>query len=245
MIRPFTCICMFLAAGSGMYVYQSKHRVQVLDREIARTLKAADAARDRLGVLRAEWALLNEPDRLQDLAGRFLNVRPMAPTQFVSMADLPHRLPPPGAAIAPPAPLPDTPEETQVPMAAAPPAPAPAAKPAPAPAPAQIAAAQPAPAKPAPERTNAERPAVEKAAYRPAAPAPAPRAPQPMPDTTGLPASAASAIARIARGGAADPSNPAVASALGTTRSWLPTAVAISPARATQINAAPPAHEAP
>ena len=26
MIRPFTCICMLLAGGSGLYLYQSKHR---------------------------------------------------------------------------------------------------------------------------------------------------------------------------------------------------------------------------
>ena len=40
----------------------------MLDREIGRTIKQIDATRDRTGMLRAEWALLNEPDRLAELA---------------------------------------------------------------------------------------------------------------------------------------------------------------------------------
>ena len=32
MIRPITCVCFLLACGSGLYLYQSKHRVQLLDR---------------------------------------------------------------------------------------------------------------------------------------------------------------------------------------------------------------------
>ena len=34
MIRPVTCVCFLLACGSGLYVYQSKHRVQLIDRDI-------------------------------------------------------------------------------------------------------------------------------------------------------------------------------------------------------------------
>ena len=43
MIRPITCVCFLLACGSGLYVYQSKHRVQVLDRKIEKTVRATDA----------------------------------------------------------------------------------------------------------------------------------------------------------------------------------------------------------
>ena len=46
MIRPLTLICMLLACGSGLYLYQTKHRVQMLDREIAQTVQATMAARD-------------------------------------------------------------------------------------------------------------------------------------------------------------------------------------------------------
>lgn len=97
MIRPLTCVCMLLAGGSGLYLYQSKHRAHMLDREITRTLKQADATRERIGALRAEWAVLNEPERLADLSQHHLGLRTLAPGQFVTLADLGAKLPPPVA----------------------------------------------------------------------------------------------------------------------------------------------------
>lgn len=178
MIRPFTCVCMLLAGGSGLYLYQSKHRAQLLDREIGRVLKQTEVARDRIGVLRAEWAVLNEPERLAELSQQHLGLRQLSPTQFVAVADLGTRLPPamaPGAvftpadepvvaaSVAPPPPAPRAPP-IQAPRAAAP---VPAAPP-----PAAVArapASTPAPAPPRP----APRPAAE-APVQVAAPAPAP-----------------------------------------------------------------------
>ena len=48
MIRPFTCVCFLLACGSGLYLYQAKHRVQMIDREIEKTVRATD------GIARAD-----------------------------------------------------------------------------------------------------------------------------------------------------------------------------------------------
>jgi len=56
-------------------------KVEKLHRDIA-------AARSRLGVLKAEWAYLNRPDRLRDLAElNFdkLGLLPLAPEQFGSI----------------------------------------------------------------------------------------------------------------------------------------------------------------
>ncbi len=104
MIRPLTCVCMLLAGGSGLYLYQTKHRALLLDREIAHTVKQTEAAHERITALRAEWALLNEPERLAELNTQHLGLRSLAPTQFVALADLPSRLPaplPPGSVIIP------------------------------------------------------------------------------------------------------------------------------------------------
>ncbi len=124
MIRPFTCICMLLAAGSGLYLYQTKHRAQMLDREIGRTLKQIDQARDRIGALKGEWALLSEPERLNELAGQHLALKTLAPTQFVAMADLATRLPaplPPGSMLPPmDEPAPSQPIAAAKPILAAP-----------------------------------------------------------------------------------------------------------------------------
>jgi hypothetical protein len=97
MIRPLTFICLLGAFGSGLYLYTEKHRAILLDREIGRAIHGTEAARQRTGLLRAEWALLNDPGRLQDMADKYLALKPMAPGQFVQLADLSTRLPPPVA----------------------------------------------------------------------------------------------------------------------------------------------------
>jgi hypothetical protein len=128
MIRPFTLICLLLACGSGLYLYSAKHRVQMIDREIEKTVRATDDLREQSRVLHAEWTLQNDPQRLQALADQFLNLKTVTPGQFTSMADLDSRLP------AVPAPEPPAPEQQPVPVAQAPqpeelppPAPPPAA----------------------------------------------------------------------------------------------------------------------
>jgi hypothetical protein len=109
MIRPVTCICFLLACGAGLYVYQSKHRVQVLDREIEKTVRATDAVREQTRVLHAEWTLMNDPQRLQALANQFLSLKNVTPGQFTSMTDLGSRLPAVRAPEAVPAELVDVP----------------------------------------------------------------------------------------------------------------------------------------
>ncbi|MCW3475887.1 cell division protein FtsL, partial [Limobrevibacterium gyesilva] len=178
MIRPFTCVCLVLAAGSGLYLYQTKHRAQMLDREIARTMRAVDTARQRSGLLRAEYALLNDPSRLAELSEQLLpTLKTTTPGQFSTWADLERRLPAVGAPPQPPTPLePDAPA-AEVPVAAAKPEPRPeAARPEsarPEPARAAIASAQPrVPAAPAAQQVAVQQVAATSAP----APRPAPRA---------------------------------------------------------------------
>jgi len=92
MIRPATCITAALAFGSGLYLYQTKHQAQVLDKQIEHTVKAAAAARTQTRDLAATWSLLGNPARLQQLSVQFLDIKPIALGQFVSMAELDTRL---------------------------------------------------------------------------------------------------------------------------------------------------------
>ena len=95
MIRPATYVCLLLAGVSGLALYQSKHRTHLLDREIMRTLRATAQTEERIAVLRTEWALLNEPERLAELSQRHLGLRTLAPEQFVPVAEIAARLPAP------------------------------------------------------------------------------------------------------------------------------------------------------
>lgn len=166
MIRPVTCICMLLAGASGLYLYQSKHRAQLLDREIVRTIRATAQTRERIGMLRAEWALLNEPDRLAELSQQHLTLRTLSPQQFVPVAELASRLPIPAAPDpvaeeeAPPAVV-----EAPAPRPVLPPAARPA--PSPAPQPSQLAARTPAPAREAPAREASPRQSSPEPIWQP------------------------------------------------------------------------------
>ncbi len=97
MIRPFTCLTFLLACGSGLYLYQSKHRVKLLDEQIEQTAHSTDALREQTRMLSAEWTLLNDPERLRQLATQFLTLQTVSPNQFTSLAELDSRLPPPVA----------------------------------------------------------------------------------------------------------------------------------------------------
>jgi hypothetical protein len=174
MIRPFTILCFLLACGSGLYLYQTKHRVQMLDREIERTVHMTEATHDQTRLLGAEWMLLNDPERLRALADQFLALRTVAPTQFTTLADLDHRLPP---VLGPDAPLEPVPEpEVMTPMVPPPATPAAPAAPPVAAAPAAAPAPQ---APPAPHPATSDQIAERKPpAERPAAPPPHPAEPR-------------------------------------------------------------------
>ena len=176
MIRPFTCLCFLLACGSGLYLYQSKHRVQLLDRQIEDTVRGTEKLREQIRVMHAEWTLLNDPQRLQTLADQFLTLKTVAPGQFTNMAELDNRLP---AVQAPAAAPPPDPEPVPV-------AQGPDAVPVEQPKPAALAAlaAKPSETHPAtpsqqPAQTQPSKPA--EVAVAPSPPRPPERKPPPRP----------------------------------------------------------------
>lgn len=175
MIRPLTCVCMLLAGGSGLYLYQSKHQAQMLDREITRTLKATDAGRARIRLLRDEWDTLSEPDHLAVLSQSHLSLKALMPGQYATAAELGARLPPPVTPGAVPAPV----EEDTAAALPVPPPPAAVMPPA-APVPARpIVSIAKAPPVPNPLAAPLPRPPVQVASVLPlpVAPLPAPKPP--------------------------------------------------------------------
>jgi hypothetical protein len=97
MIRPLSLLCIALAAGSGLYLYQAKHHGRMLDKQIRDVREQTETTRARIEVLRAEYTLLNDPSRLAELVAVNLPVlKPTQPAQWTSMAELDKRLPPVG-----------------------------------------------------------------------------------------------------------------------------------------------------
>jgi len=84
---------MLLAGAAELYLYQVKHRTRMLELTIEHIEHDAAAARARTELLRAEYAVQNDPNRLQDLASHYLALQPIQPSQFVQMSEIARHLP--------------------------------------------------------------------------------------------------------------------------------------------------------
>lgn len=94
--RPFTCCCAVLAIASGFFLYTKKHQTTLLDQQISKIVSDTERVRSQTAMLRTEWALENQPERLSRLAEQHLTgLHTMDPVQFVRMADLSAHLPSP------------------------------------------------------------------------------------------------------------------------------------------------------
>ena len=105
MIRPITIVTFLMACGSGLYLYQSKHEVQLLDRTIEKSVRDTTALREQSRLLSAEWTMLNDPDRLRQFSDTYLSLKTINPAQFTSLNDLDNRLPAPRIETPAPAPV--------------------------------------------------------------------------------------------------------------------------------------------
>jgi len=72
-------------------LYSLKHYTGVAADRV-RILESKIAEQDEgLRILRAEWSHLNQADRLQTLAERYLDLEPLGPPQLAQLRDLPLR----------------------------------------------------------------------------------------------------------------------------------------------------------
>lgn len=93
MFRPLTVIAITAFCVVGWNVYRAEDSARQLDRELRDLTRRVEQARDRTQVLKAEWALLNEPERLRQVAQKYLPLETMTPAQFIRLAELGGRLP--------------------------------------------------------------------------------------------------------------------------------------------------------
>jgi cell division protein FtsL len=100
MIRFTTLFWALLVAASGYAMFQVKYEVVQLEDELARVTRQIGADREQIRVLSAEWSFLNQPQRLEQLAKRHLNLGPIGTQQIGRIDQLPRRSPMPPAAVA-------------------------------------------------------------------------------------------------------------------------------------------------
>jgi len=78
---------------AAAYVYRIKMDSTSRTERVLRLHAEIREQRDAIAVLRAEWARLDAPLRLQGLAERHLPLKPLSATQYDSLKNLPERPP--------------------------------------------------------------------------------------------------------------------------------------------------------
>ena len=84
---------------AAAFVYKIKFDSTLQAERVAKVAGELRRERNVTATLRAEWAKLDTPGRVQGLADRHLALRPLRPTQFDSLDRLPER---PPALVPPP-----------------------------------------------------------------------------------------------------------------------------------------------
>ncbi|MBX6426543.1 MAG: hypothetical protein IRZ09_11550 [Variibacter sp.] len=86
---------------SAAWVYKIKFDATSQAEQVSKLRAEIRRERDAMAILRAEWAQLDRPERIQALAQRHLTLRPADVSQFDPLDKLPERprpLVPPGTA---------------------------------------------------------------------------------------------------------------------------------------------------
>ena len=88
-----------LVLASGFATFNVKYAVQGIDDELARVRRQMLAETQEIRVFSAEWAYLNQPERLAELNRNFLQLAPMTTKQLQGrVEELALRAPPAGGA---------------------------------------------------------------------------------------------------------------------------------------------------
>jgi hypothetical protein len=96
-MRPVLYVLSFLALiALGFWAYRENYATQAALKEVEALQRQIVGLREALTVQKAEWAYLNRPDRLRELAtANFdrLGLLPMEPTQFGTAAQVAYPAP--------------------------------------------------------------------------------------------------------------------------------------------------------
>ena len=86
------CVLVPLVVAAA-YVYEIKFESTLRAERVAKMRGDVQRERDAIAALRAEWAQLENPARIQGLVRRHLPLRPVEATQYDALDRLPERAP--------------------------------------------------------------------------------------------------------------------------------------------------------
>jgi hypothetical protein len=87
MIGRSSIVWLALALVAGGVLFHTSYRVQSMSRDLRTVNRQIVEQREAIHVLRAEWAFLNEPSRLERLTQQHTDLKPMTPDQMNGTLD--------------------------------------------------------------------------------------------------------------------------------------------------------------
>lgn len=94
--RTADIILVALMICAAAVTYKVKYEAQKRYQEVRQIERQIEAEKDTIHLLRADWALMTQPARIQRLAAKYqqqLGLHIIEPRQIVSITDVPARLP--------------------------------------------------------------------------------------------------------------------------------------------------------
>jgi hypothetical protein len=82
-----TSFLILLALCIGFVLFKVKYEVVEIEEKFLKTVAQIGREEENIHILKAEWSHLNEPQRLQSLAKKYLDITPMKTQQVVALFD--------------------------------------------------------------------------------------------------------------------------------------------------------------
>jgi len=92
MIRYINILSIAALVGSASYAYSVKYETMRYSAEIVKLKHAIEREHTNIGMLRAEWAHVTRPSRVQALAERHLEMSQVSLDTMIKAGDLPERV---------------------------------------------------------------------------------------------------------------------------------------------------------
>ncbi|GGA97245.1 hypothetical protein GCM10011491_26910 [Brucella endophytica] len=96
MLRTFDIILITIMLAAATVTYKIKYDAEKRMADIRTLQRKIDSEKDTITLLKADWSLLTQPNRLQKLSEIYhseLNLAPIDPRQIVSIDEVPERAP--------------------------------------------------------------------------------------------------------------------------------------------------------
>ncbi len=80
-----------VGAACAIVLFQVKHEVTDLEDQLASVEYKIKSDKQSIRILLAEWSYLNRPERLARLSSQYLDLKPLDPSQIITVQNIPKR----------------------------------------------------------------------------------------------------------------------------------------------------------